>query len=311
MVQKKSGMKVPFLDLRRQYLAIKKEIDAAIQDVLNSGSFILGENVAKFEEEFAQYCGTKYAIGVANGTDALELALRALEIGRGDEVITTPFTFIATAEAIVAVGAKPIFVDIDLNTYNIYTKKIEKILKKRNKSSKIKAVIPVHLYGQPADMDEIMRISKKYNLKVVEDCAQAVGAEYKGKKVSSFGDCGCFSFFPSKNLGAYGDGGIIVTNKKNIAERLNILRMHGGKDKYHHIIEGRNSRLDELHAAILRVKLKYLDGWNEARRKNAICYNSLFKKNGLNDSIILPKGDPHRNHIYHVYAIRTNRRNDL
>ncbi len=304
-------MKVPFLDLRKQYKSIEKEIDTSIKGVLNSGHFILGENVSKLEEEFARYCGTKYAVGVASGTDALELALLALGIGKGDWVITTPFTFIATVEAIVFVGAEPIFVDINPDTCNIDTEQLEKVLAKSSKKLNIKAIMPVHLYGQPCDMNAIMRLARKYKLKVIEDCAQAVGAEYKGKKVGSFGDCGCFSFFPSKNLGTYGDGGIITTDDKKTAEKLRMLRAHGAKDKYHHVIKGKNSRLDELQAAILRVKLRYLDRWNAGRRKIGTFYNRLFSQNRLNDFIIIPKQFPGHKHVFHVFAVRIKERDKL
>ncbi|MBM3253250.1 MAG: DegT/DnrJ/EryC1/StrS family aminotransferase, partial [Candidatus Omnitrophica bacterium] len=264
-----------------------------------------------FEEGFASYCGVRYAIGVASGTDALELALLALGIGKGDGVITTPFTFIATVEAIVSVGAKPIFIDIDLNTYNIDTEKIKETIKTKRGDLNIKAMVPVHLYGQSCDMDTIMRIAKKYNLKVIEDCAQAVGAEYKNRKVGSFGDCGCFSFFPSKNLSTYGDGGMVVTNDKKVAENLRMLRSHGARDKYHHVIKGKNSRLDELHAAVLHVKLKYIDKWNNERRRIAGVYDRLFHQNKLGSLLISPKESPDRKHIFHIYAIRIRERDKL
>ena len=238
------------------------------------------------------------------------MGLKALGIGAGDEVITTPFTFIATAEAIVRVGATPVFVDIDVKSYNIDPLLIEKQIKK-DKNGKIKAIIPVHLYGQPCDMDEIMLLARKYNLKVIEDCAQAIGSNYKGKKVGSFGDCGAFSFFPSKNLGAYGDGGIVVTNKRSIADRIKVLRFHGAKDKYHHIVEGINSRLDEIQAAILRIKLKYIDKWNNARRNNALLYNKHFFDAKLSGEVICPEEFSFRRHIYHVYAVRIKNRKGL
>lgn len=304
-------MKVLLLDLRKQYKRIKKEIDSAIRQVINSGHFIIGENVLKFEEEFAKYCWTEYAVGVANGTEALELALSSLGVGKGDAVITTPFTFIATVEAIVSVGAQPIFVDIDLDTYNIDTDKIEEAIKRGRKKINVKAIIPVHLYGQPCNMDRIMQLARRYNLKVVEDCAQAVGAEFKGKRVGSFGDCGCFSFFPSKNLSTYGDGGIVVTSDKRTAKVLRMLRFHGARDKYHHVIKGKNSRLDELHAAILRVKLKYIDRWNNERRKLASVYDRLFYKNKLNRVLSLPKEVSGTRHVFHIYAIRIKERDRL
>lgn len=299
-------MKVPLLDLKRQYQNIKKEINLAIQGVLDSGVFILGENVRLLEEEIASFIGVKFGIGVASGTDALELPLRALGIKEGDEVITTPFTFIATVEAISLVGAKPVFCDIRLEDYTIDPEQIKRKITKRTK-----AVIPVHLYGHPCRMEELIAVAKENNLKMIEDCAQAIGSEYRGHKVGSFGDCAGFSFFPSKNLGAYGDGGIAVTNNKELADKIRILRMHGGIDKYHHHFAGRNSRLDELQAAILRVKLKYLNAWNESRRKNAATYNKLFLKCGLEKKLVLPKELPDCKHTYHVYAVRFPQRDIL
>lgn len=299
-------MRIQLVDLKRQYQSLKKEIDQAALGVLDSGSYILGENVTKLEEEIAAYCGVKYAVGVASGTDALQLSLMALGIKAGDEVITTPFTFIATAEAICKVGARPVFADIDINTYNIDPKEIEKKITKNTK-----AIIPVHLYGQPCRMDEIMKIAEVNKLKVVEDCCQAIGAEYKGKKVGSFGDTGCFSFFPSKNLSAFGDGGMVVTNNGDIYEILKVIRVHGSKNKYFHIRPGLNSRLDEFHAAILRVKLPRLDKWNNARRKNAKIYNEYFKRAKLADNVICPKEDKDIKHIYNIYAIRAKNRDTL
>src|SRR3989338_8487356 len=255
-------MKVPLVELVRQYKEISGDIDAGIKAVLEKGVFILGENVGKFEEETANYCGTKYAVAVANGTDALELSLKAMGIGEGDEVITTPFTFIATTEAICVNGAKPVLVDIEADTYNIGHSLIERKITK-----KTKAIIPVHLFGHPCEIDSVMAIAKRHDLKVIEDCAQAIGAEFESKRVGGFGDIGCFSFFPSKNLGCYGDGGMVVTNDKAIADRIRMLRVHGQSDKYRHDLEGRNSRLDELQAAILRIKIKHLDRWNDARRR--------------------------------------------
>ncbi len=266
-------MKIPLTDLKAQYSSIKDEIDSAIQRVIQSGQFILGPEVKAFEDEVAAYCGTKYAVGVASGTDALHMALLACEIKSGDEVITTPFTFIATSEAIAKCSARPVFADIDLKTYNIDPVQIEAKINK-----KTKAILPVHLYGQPAAMDDILTIAKKHNLKVVEDCAQALGAEYKGKKVGSLSDAGCLSFFPSKNLGAYGDGGMVVTNDPRIAETVKALRVHGSKMTYQHFTHGFNSRLDALQAAILRVKLKHLEKWNEQRRSKALLYDRLLSQ---------------------------------
>jgi dTDP-4-amino-4,6-dideoxygalactose transaminase len=264
---------VPLVDLKAQYNSIKAEIDVAINRVLEHGQFILGPEVKAFEEEMAAYCGTKYAVGVASGTDALHLALLGCGIKPDDEVITTPFTFIATAESIAKCGAKPVFVDIDLKTYNIDPSQIESKI-----TGKTKAILPVHLYGQPAAMERILDMARQHNLKVIEDCAQALGAEYKGKKVGSLGDAGCLSFFPSKNLGAYGDGGMVVTDDAQIAETVRILRVHGSKASYQHVMHGFNSRLDALQAAILRVKLKQLDKWNELRRSKTALYTELLSR---------------------------------
>lgn len=294
---------IPFVDLKAQYDSIKDEIDEAIQNVINNTSFIMGEELKKFEEEFAQFCDVKYAIGVANGSDALILALRACGIGEGDEVITIPHTFIATAEAISNVVGKVIFVDIDPKTYTIDVSKIEEKINKRTK-----AIIPVHLYGQSANMDPIMRLAKKYDLKVIEDAAQAHGAEYKGKKVGSIGDVGCFSFYPGKNLGAYGDAGMITTNNEEISKKLRLLRNHGRvTKKYEHEIEGYSSRLDNLQAAILRVKLKYLNKWNAMRRKNAEKYNELLGNIG---EITTPYEADYAKHVYHLYVIRVKNGRD-
>jgi len=303
-------MNIPMTDLRIQYQNIKPEIDEAIQRVLQEGRFILGSEVKKFEEEMAAYCGVKYAVGVASGTDALHLALRAANIGPGDEVITTPFTFIATAEAISQTGATPVFVDIDPRTYNLDSGKIEEKINPRTR-----AIIPVHLYGQAADMDPILKIAQKYSLPVIEDCAQALGARYKSKKVGSLGDAGCFSFFPVKTLGAYGDGGMVITNNSEIAEKVDMLRRHGCKEKYFHLLPGFNSRLDTLQAAILRVKLKYLDKWNHKRQENAALYAELLKDI---DGIIPPYVAPYNESVFNYYTIRIkntigikNRRNPL
>lgn len=264
-------MNVPLCDLRAQYESLKDEIDVAMQAVGASGHFILGPNVKAFEEEMAAYVGCEHAVGVASGTDALHLALRALQIGPGDEVITTPFTFIATTEAIGMVGARPVFVDIDPRTFNIDPNLIEDAITPRTK-----AILPVHLYGQSCDMDAIMDIANRHSVRVVEDCAQSLGATYKGSKVGTFGDVGCLSFFPSKNLGCFGDGGMVVTDNPSVYERVEYLRRHGGKVKYHHEELGLNSRLDELQAAILRVKLQHLDRWNSMRRQRAYRYNRLL-----------------------------------
>ena len=311
-------MKVPLLDLKSQYAAIKDEVNQAIQRVLESCQFVLGPDVQALEEEIAAFCATKYAVGVASGTDALTLSLHACGIGEGDEVITTPFTFIATIEAISKVRAKAVFVDIDVSTYNLDAQQIEDKI-----TDKTKAIIPVHLYGQMADMDPILTLAKKYELKVIEDMAQSLGAEYQGRKSGSLGDAGCISFFPSKNLGAYGDGGMVVTNDEEIAERIKVLRVHGCQKKYYHFIDGYNSRLDTLQAAVLRVKLKYLPDWNEQRRRNSYLYNRLFKEANLADGcdsppnidffskIVIPYEPENNKHVYYLYTIRAGKRDEL
>jgi dTDP-4-amino-4,6-dideoxygalactose transaminase len=289
-------MKIPLTDLKAQYGSIKDEIDSAIQRVIQSGQFILGPEVKAFEDEMAAYCGTKFAVGVASGTDALHLALLACGIQSGDEAVTTPFTFIATAESITKCGAKPVFVDIDRKTYNIDPTQIEQKI-----NSKTKAILPVHLYGQPAAMEHILEIAKKHHLKVVEDCAQSLGAEYTGKKVGSLGDAGCLSFFPAKNLGAYGDGGMVVTNDSQVADTVRILRVHGSRATYQHVMHGFNSRLDALQAAILRVKLKHLDRWNELRRGKTLFYNRLLSQV---DGIEPPYIQKHAKSSCNYYTIR-------
>lgn len=301
--------KIEFANLKKQYNLIKKEIDAAIKKVLDRGEFVGGKEVEDFEKEMAMFCGVKYAIGVNSGTDALFLSLKALEIKTGDEVITTPFTFIATAEIISNLGAKPVFADIDEKTFNIDSKEIEKKITK-----KTKAIIPVHLFGQTAEMDKIMTIAKKHNLYVIEDTAQAVGAKRqmingKWQMAGSIGNCGCFSFFPLKNLGGYGDGGMIITNDKKIAEKIRLLRNHGSssKDKYRNLILGINSRLDTLQAAVLRVKLKYLNRWNNKRREIADYYNKELKKV---KEIIVPEFRS-KNHVFNQYTIRAKNREGL
>ena len=301
------GDKIGFLDVKKEYKSIKKEIDAAMGRVLNSGQFIGGEEIEKFEKEIAKFCGVKYAIGVNSGTDALFLSLKALGIGAGDEVITTPFTFIATAEVIANLGAKPVFIDIEPKTFNIDSFKIEEKITK-----KTKAIIPVHLFGQMAKMDEIMDIAKRYKIYVVEDAAQSLGAEYKGEKAGTIGDVGCFSFFPSKNLGAYGDGGMVVTNKKELADKIRLLRNHGSspKNKYKNLILGTNSRLDAIQAAILRVKLKYLSKWNRKRAEVAKYYS---KKLAVIKKVITPIISSGRTHTFYSYVIRAGNqeRNNL
>jgi dTDP-4-amino-4,6-dideoxygalactose transaminase len=283
-------------DLKAQYATIKEEINAAVNRVIQHGQFILGPEVKAFETEIAAYCGTSFAVGVASGTEALQLALTACGVKAGDEVITTPFTFIATTEAISQCGATPVFVDINPRTYNIDPAQIEPKI-----TSRTKAIIPVHLYGQSADMTPILQISQKHGLKVIEDCAQALGAVYKSTKVGSIGDAGCLSFFPAKNLGAYGDGGMVVTNNETIAEAVGMLRKHGSKTSYYHLIPGFNSRLDTLQAAILSVKLEYLDTWNKLRAEKAAAYNELL---GRIDGIELTHIEPHNISSNNYYTIR-------
>lgn len=294
--------RVPLIDLKRQYQGIKEEINSAIQDVLESQAFILGPQVKEFEELFASYCNTKYAIGVSSGTDALLLALKSLGIGDGDEVITTPFTFFATVESICNVGAKPVFADIDPETYNIRPDLIEKSI-----SKKTKAIIPVHLYGQCADMDSILEIAGKHDLRVIEDSAQAVGAEYKGRKSGSMGDLGCFSFFPSKNLGGMGDGGMVTCNSEELEEVIHMLRIHGGRPKNYHAALGINGRLDTIQASILIKKLGHLDDWCDERRQKASYYTEKMK--GLD--LITPKVMSFNKHAFHLYVIRVKERDRL
>lgn len=295
-------MKIQFVDLKREYQEIKEEINQAIQRVLESRWFILGKELEAFEKEFAEYIGVKHVIGVNSGSDALYLAVKALGIGKGDEVITVSHTFISTVDAITRNGAKPVFVDIDPETYTMDVSQIEKKITERTK-----AIIPVHLYGHPADMDQIMEIAEKYDLYVIEDASQAHGAEYKGKKVGNIGHIGCFSFYPTKNLGAYGDAGAIVTNDDELAEKLRMLRNYGSPKKYYHEFIGVNSRLDEIQAAVLRVKLKYLNEWNEKRRKIAKLYNELLE----DSDVIMPIEKEWAKHVYHLYVIRHGERDKL
>lgn len=292
-------MKISALDLKKQISPIRGEIDSAIKDVIDNTGFVLGTGVGKFEENSAKYCGVKYAIGVSNGTDAIALSLLALGIKPEDGVICPAFTYYATAGAVASIGAVPIFADIDKDTYNISLQSVEKILSGKNKL-KIKAVIPVHLYGACADMGGILKLASKFKLKVVEDAAQAFGAEFKGRKAGTIGDCGAVSFYPGKNLGAFGDAGLILTNKKSVAERLIILRNQGNKNKYYHLLLGRNNRLDTLQAAVLDVKLKYLDLWNKKRQEVAQYYNCNLK--GIN--IKRPYVPGYTTHIYHQYVLR-------
>ena len=290
------------VDLQRQYLLFKSDIDQAIQDVLSGAHFILGPEGEALEQEVASYHGVPFAMGVASGTDALLLALRACGIGKGDEVITTPFTFIATAEAIVYVQAKPVFVDISPHTFNIAVDRLEEKI-----SARTKAIIPVHLFGHPAEMDPILYCADKYGLKIIEDCAQAFGASDHGRKVGTMGNCGCFSFFPSKNLGGYGDGGMVITSDEGVAERIKLLRNHGSKKRYEHHTIGYNSRLDEIQAAILRVKLRRIDQFNNARRRHADAYRASIRREG----IILPVELPGFEHVYHQFTLRSPQRDRI
>ena len=308
------------MDLKRQYEMIKDEIDEAIQKTIDACAFVAGEKVKEFENNFANYCGAKYAIGISTGTSAIYAALKVLDIGKHDAVITVPFTFIATTEAISFTGATPIFVDIKEDSYTLDPNKIKEyierkcewvekkgILRDQEKKLNVRAIIPVHLYGQPADMDPIMAIAKKYNLAVIEDTAQAHGALYKDKKAGTIADLGAFSFYPSKNLGAYGQGGMVLTNKEEFAEKVRMIIDHGQKERYHHEFEGWNYKMDGFQASILNVKLNYLDDWNEDRRQNAYYYNELL--NGL-EKIITPKEMAYAKHVYHLYVVRVpNREN--
>jgi len=308
-------MNIPFVDLKIQYESIKEEIDKAISAVISKTAFVGGPHLKSFEEAFAGFCRVKHCIGVGNGTDAISIALRALGIGRGDEVITVANSFIATSEAITATGAKVVFVDIDPKTYNIDTNKLEKYLKQRfspqpgtrNQEPETmpvpKAIIPVHLYGQPADMDPILDLAKKYNLRVIEDAAQAHGAMYKERVIGSMGDMACFSFYPGKNLGAYGDGGAVVTNSDDWAMKARMIANHGRIGKYDHEIEGVNSRLDGLQAAVLEAKLKHLPSWTAARRRNAYEYNRYLADTAL----ITPVEIADVTAVYHLYVVRVKK----
>jgi len=290
---------IPLLDLRKQTLPIRSEIDAVIKKVVDNCNFVFGKEIEDFEIQAAQYSGAKFALGVSNGTDALRLGLLASGIESGDRVICPAFTYYATAGAIASIGARPVFADIDPRTYNISPESLEKILKN---NKKVKAVIPVHLYGQCADMDEIMRLGAKYKLKVIEDTAQAFGAEFRGKKAGTIGDCSGVSFFPGKNLGAFGDAGMLLTNNKKIFEKARVLHNQGNIEKYFHTELGFNHRLDTLQAAVLSVKIKHLDNWNELRQKNAAYYNQKLK--GL--AVVTPFVPAYTTHIYHQYTLRSN-----
>ncbi|HHF52143.1 MAG TPA: DegT/DnrJ/EryC1/StrS family aminotransferase [Candidatus Aminicenantes bacterium] len=306
-------MKVPLLDLKAQYASIKEEIRTAVDDVFDSQYFILGPKVKELEQEIARYSEISYALGVSSGTDALLISLMALGIEPGDEVITTPFTFFSTAGVISRLNATPKFVDIDPDTFNMDPEKLESAITRRTK-----AVIPVHLFGQCADMDPILEVSSKYGLPVIEDAAQSIGAQYKHKKAGSMAEFGVFSFFPSKNLGGAGDGGMVITRESALYDKLQLLRVHGARSKYYHKIVGGNFRLDSLQAAVLLVKLKYLDSWSEKRRKNAALYNRLFAQSGLIERGIIKtpveayKDSGDRNHhIYNQYTLRTRSRDKL
>jgi len=301
---------VPFVDLTRQHRRIEKEILSATKKVYEKGRFILGEEVLAFEKEFARYCGVRHGVGVGSGTDALFLALKAAGIGEGDGVVTVANSFIATALAISFTGAKPLFVDIDPGTYTMDPDKLELFLKREKAKKggrKIKAILPVHLYGHPAEMDSIMEIADRYGLIVIEDACQAHGAKYGGRRVGSFGALSCFSHYPTKNLGGYGDGGMVVTDHKKYAEKIRLLRSYGEKKRYHHVLKGGNSRLDELQAAMLRVKLKYLDQWNEERRRSAKIYTEALAPLG----VVCPLEMTAARHVYHLYVIRTKKRDAL
>ena len=296
------NLSVPFVDLKTQYLSLKPEIDAAIARVFERTAFILGAEVAAFEQAFAEYLDARFCVGVNSGTAALQLALLACGVGPGDEVIVPSFTFFATAETVSVLGATPVFIDIDPISYTVTASAIEKAITPRTR-----AIIPVHLYGQTADLDPILALAEKHNLQVIEDAAQAHGAEYKGKRVGPFGHVGCFSFYPSKNLGAYGEAGAIATNDEDLATRLRLLRDHGSTSKYAHAIVGYNFRMEEIQAAVLNVKLRHLDDWNNQRRAHAAAYNELLKDSGL----VLPCEMDYARHVYHVYAVQCDKRDEL
>ena len=298
---------VPMVDLREQYLALKAEIDASLADVLERTHFIMGENVAAFEREAADYLGAAHAIGCANGTDALHLALRALGLGPGDEVITTPFTFIATAEAIAYVGATPVFVDIDPRTYDLDVGRVAAAITERTK-----AIVPVHLFGMPCDMTALAELAARHDLRVVEDCAQSFGATVGRRQTGTLGDIGCFSFFPSKNLGAFGDGGMVTTDDDALAEKLRVLRSHGSAVRYHHSVIGYNSRLDEMQAAILRRKLPHIDRFNAERRRVAARYEERLADLPLRlPPLAPPPGQPETVPVFHQYTLLSGRRDAI
>jgi dTDP-4-amino-4,6-dideoxygalactose transaminase len=315
--------KVPLLDLKAQYAEIRAEVLPVIESVCAGQQFILGEHVRALEAELARYCGASAGVGVSSGTDALLLALMAFGIGAGDEVITSPFTFFATAGTIARTGARPVFCDIDPENFNLSSAAVESFIERqcrveggalvhRSTGGRIRALMPVHLYGQAADMDSLMAIARRYDLRVIEDAAQAIGTEdANGVRVGSIGDIGCFSFFPSKNLGAFGDAGLCTANDPDLAEHLRVLRVHGGKPKYFHALIGGNFRIDELQAAILRVKLKRLDAWTEARRRNAAYYTAAFETAALAPLVVTPRAAVGGRHIFNQYVIRAERRDAL
>lgn len=298
-------MKVPLLDLRAQHQTIQTEVMAAVERVFTNQTFVMGDEVSAFEEAAAQYCRVRHAIGCASGSDALLLALMAYDVGPGDEIITVPFTFFATAGSIARLHAKPVFVDIRADDFNLDVIQIERAITPRTK-----AIMPVHLFGQCAAMDAIRQIALRHGLPVIEDAAQAIGAEVHGQRAGTMGDIGCFSFFPSKNLGGAGDGGLLTTNDDELADKLRMLRLHGSKVKYYHRYVGINSRLDALQAAVLRVKLPHLDGWSEARARNAERYNRLFTQAGL-EEVTTPIVHPGHRHIYNQYTVRCAHRDEL
>lgn len=296
-------MNIPFLDLKQQFNQIQQDVMPAVTEAMTNGAFIGGPQVTGFEEEFAAFCESQYCVGVGSGTDALRFALMAAGIGKGDEVITVPNTFIATTEAISQVGAVPVFVDVKENTCNMDPDQIAASITDRTR-----AIIPVHLYGQVADMDAILQIADQYNLVVIEDACQAHGALYKGKKAGSMGTVGCFSFYPGKNLGAFGEGGAVVTQDKQLTQKIRMIRNHGQEEKYFHQIEGFNGRLDAIQAAVLRIKLKHLQSWNESRRNNALYYNELLAGT---PGVVLPTEEEFAKSVYHLYVIHVENRDEL
>lgn len=306
-------MKVSLLNLKLQYQGIREEVLKEIGKICDNQSFILGENVKALEQEIAEYCNAKFAIGVASGTDAILLPLMAVGIAPGDRVITTPYTFFATAGSIARLNAMPVFVDVEPDTYNIDPDKLEHVIKKQSAAqrARLRAIIPVHLYGQCAEMEPIIKIGKKYKLAVIEDAAQSIGAKYKGRLAGSIGDFGSFSFYPSKNLGGFGDGGMVTANNEKLSEKVRILRVHGSKPKYYHKMVGINSRLDELQAAVLRIKLKHLEAWTNKRIERAERYDRLFKDEGLLDMVSLPVRRAYNHHVFNQYIVRVKKRDAL